>query len=93
MNCFDYKLFFTPPLKPPELNSIILLLIDIVLSKMGEIAMYLDPGFGSMILQLILAGLLGIGVFIRIFWKKIKALFGKKEKDILEMDDDLNDEE
>ncbi|NTW43065.1 MAG: hypothetical protein HGB14_01230 [Anaerolineaceae bacterium] len=55
--------------------------------------MYLDPGFGSMILQLVLAGILGVGVIIRVFWKRIRGLFGKKEKDILEMDDDLNDEE
>lgn len=55
--------------------------------------MYLDPGFGSMILQLVLAGLLGAGVLIRVFWKKIRTLFGKKDKDILELDDDLNDEE
>ncbi|PKN86502.1 MAG: hypothetical protein CVU46_07480 [Chloroflexi bacterium HGW-Chloroflexi-8] len=61
--------------------------------QLGEMAMYLDPGFGSMILQLVLAGLLGAGVLIRVFWKKIRTLFGKKDKDILEMDDDLNDEE
>jgi len=61
--------------------------------KLGEMVMYLDPGFGSMILQLVLAGLLGAGVLIRVFWKKIRTLFGKKDKDILELDDDLNDEE
>jgi cbb3-type cytochrome oxidase subunit 3 len=55
--------------------------------------MYLDPGFGSMILQLVLAGILGVGVIIRIFWKRIKRIFGKKEEDNLEMDDDLNDGE
>lgn len=41
--------------------------------------MYLDPGFGSMILQAILAGLLGIGVIIRIFWKQIKNLFTRSK--------------
>jgi hypothetical protein len=45
-----------------------------------------------MILQLVLAGLLGAGVIIRIFWKRIRSLFGKKDQDILEMDDELNDE-
>jgi hypothetical protein len=41
--------------------------------------LYLDPGSGSFLLQLLLAALLGAGFAIRIFWKKIKAFFtGKK---------------
>lgn len=36
---------------------------------------YLDPGSGSIILQMILAGILGIGVFLKVFWKKITGLF------------------
>jgi hypothetical protein len=38
---------------------------------------YLDPGSGSFIIQMLLAGLLGAGVAIRIYWKKIKTLFNK----------------
>lgn len=41
--------------------------------------MYLDPGAGSIILQAVLAAVLGIGVFTKLFWGKIKSLFGKKE--------------
>jgi len=40
---------------------------------------YLDPGSGSFIIQMLLAGLLGIGVGVRIYWKKIVALFNKKK--------------
>ncbi len=36
---------------------------------------YLDPGSGSLLLQLILAAILGIGMAVRIFWKRIRALF------------------
>lgn len=39
--------------------------------------MYLDPGSGSFIIQMILAGTLGIAVAIRIYWKKIVAFFHK----------------
>ena len=39
--------------------------------------MYLDPGSGSFIIQMLLAGLLGIGVAVRIYWKKIVAFFNK----------------
>ena len=41
--------------------------------------MYLDPGFGSMVLQLVLAGLLGAGVLIRVFWKRIKHFLQKNK--------------
>ncbi len=38
---------------------------------------YLDPGSGSFIIQMLLAGLLGIAVAVRIYWKKIVAFFRK----------------
>ena len=41
---------------------------------------YLDPGSGSLLVQLIAAGLLGsIGLLVKIFWGRIKAFF-KGEK-------------
>jgi len=45
--------------------------------------MYLDPGSGSVILQIILAAILGIGVFMRVYWQKIRSLFrlSKKEQE------------
>jgi hypothetical protein len=51
---------------------------------------YLDPGFGSMVLQLVLAGLLGAGVLIRVFWKRIKALFTKKQNEPTLFNDDID---
>ncbi len=39
---------------------------------------YLDPGSGSILLQILLAALLGIGLAVRASWSKIKGLFGKK---------------
>jgi hypothetical protein len=41
---------------------------------------YLDPGSGSLLIQLIAAGLLGgIGILLKVFWGRIKAFFtGKK---------------
>ncbi len=44
---------------------------------------YLDPGSGSMLIQIIIAALLGTGVAIRVFWKNIKAFFtGKKASNV-----------
>ncbi len=41
--------------------------------------MYLDPGSGSFIIQMLLAGLLGIAVAVRIYWKKIVKFFRKNQ--------------
>jgi hypothetical protein len=41
--------------------------------------LYLDPGSGSFLIQLLIAGLAGIGIVIAASWSKIKRLFGKKK--------------
>ncbi len=43
---------------------------------------YLDPGTGSMLLQVILGGIAAVGVAIKLYWHKLRAAFGvaKKEK-------------
>ena len=44
--------------------------------------MYLDPGFGSMVIQLVLAGLAVAGSVFYLMRKKIAGLFkGKKKHD------------
>jgi hypothetical protein len=53
--------------------------------------LYLDPGSGSFLLQLLIAGLAGIGIAIGASWSKIKRLFVKKAR-IAEEDKD-NEEE
>lgn len=41
--------------------------------------LYIDPGTGSIILQGIIAGVLGVLFFIKGYWVKIKRMFSKKE--------------
>lgn len=47
---------------------------------------YLDPGSGSFLIQLLIAGLVGAGFLLKAYWKKIKGLFNrstvKKEDDV-----------
>jgi hypothetical protein len=50
---------------------------------------YLDPGSGSILLQVILAALLAAGVFIKVFWKKITSLFNRKSNNNIDSSDDL----
>ena len=42
---------------------------------------YLDPGTGSMLLTGLIAGLATIISFLSIYWQKVKAFFGKQERD------------
>ena len=39
---------------------------------------YLDPGTGSMVLQMIIAGLVGVSFFIKIYWGRLKTLLTKR---------------
>jgi hypothetical protein len=41
---------------------------------------YLDPGAGSILLQMILAGALGLTFTIKTYWRRIKGLFTRHEK-------------
>jgi hypothetical protein len=45
-------------------------------------SLYLDPGSGSFLIQLLLAALLGGAFAIKIYWKKIKTLFSGKKAEI-----------
>ena len=49
-----------------------------LLSLVFKPTLYLDPGSGSILIQIILGAVVGAGVLIRVFWGNIKALFTKK---------------
>ncbi len=40
---------------------------------------YLDPGSGSILIQLLIAAVAGIGIFFSISWRRIKRLLIKKK--------------
>jgi hypothetical protein len=43
--------------------------------------LYIDPGSGSYIIQMIIAAVLGVSFFFKNFWLAVKAFFtGKKVK-------------
>ena len=49
---------------------------------------YLDGGSASILWQMVVAALLGLGVATRAYWGKIKGWFGIKSKNSTEEDDD-----
>jgi hypothetical protein len=52
--------------------------------------LYLDPGSGSFLIQLLMAAALGIGVAVKMYWTKIKSLFTGKKAD--KPDSDVDEE-
>jgi hypothetical protein len=51
---------------------------------------YLDPGSGSLLIQILIAVLLGLGVALRASWSTIKKYFGVKPKPEEEDDDSVD---
>jgi hypothetical protein len=47
---------------------------------------YLDPGTGSMLLQVILGGIAAVGVALKLFWHKIRVALGMSKKPAAEDD-------
>ena len=41
---------------------------------------YLDPGTGSMLLQVILGGIAAVGVAIKLYWHKLRVAIGLGRK-------------
>ncbi len=41
---------------------------------------YLDPASGSMLLQMIVGGVAGVALAVKLFWHRILGFFGAKSK-------------
>lgn len=53
-------------------------LIDF-LSPVARSRAYLDPGSGSILLQLLVAAALGAAFAVKVYWKKIKTALSRKK--------------
>lgn len=62
-------------------NSIILCVLGVYSLVFTEPAFaYLDPGSGSMLLQLLFGGVAGIAVILKLYWKSFVSLFRHKRR-------------
>jgi len=69
-------------------KAVIFLLFSLVLTK--STYAYIDPGTGSMLIQVVVAFLL-TGVFtVKVWLKSVKNLFTKKTKDTINHDEQQN---
>jgi hypothetical protein len=41
---------------------------------------YIDPGSGSMLLQMLLGGVAGVAVAVRMYWHRLRGFFGPRSK-------------
>jgi len=55
--------------------------IVLLLLMFTDAVAYLDPGTGSMLLQVILGGIAAVGVAIKLYWHKLRAAFGMAKKE------------
>ncbi|MBX7147979.1 hypothetical protein K1X76_02740 [bacterium] len=64
-------------------GTFIIILLVILLAPIQNAHAYLDPGTGSMIVQVVVGGFLAALYTVKAYWHKIKKFF-KRSKDIQE---------
>ena len=50
---------------------------------------YLDPGTGSMIIQGLIAGIASIALVLKLYWHRILALLGLRDKIVIDDKDEV----
>ncbi|HKY22630.1 MAG TPA: hypothetical protein VJM31_15565 [Vicinamibacterales bacterium] len=56
-------------------NASILLVLCFVWMSQSQVHAYLDPGSGSMLVQLLLGGVAGAAVIMKLGWERFKDIF------------------
>jgi hypothetical protein len=65
-----------------------ILVTALLLLMFTDAVAYLDPGTGSMLLQVILGGVAAVAVAVKLYWHKLRAAFGMAKKEEPEDDSD-----
>jgi hypothetical protein len=58
------------------MNALLAILAFLIVSAPHPAWAYLDPGSGSMLLQVLLGGIAGAVVLVRIYWRRLMAFLG-----------------
>ncbi|MGH9465152.1 MAG: hypothetical protein ACRD0X_05860 [Thermoanaerobaculia bacterium] len=65
--------------RPPRIApGVLAALVAAHLGLAAPAAAYIDPGSGSLYLQMLVAGLLGLGMTLKLYWRKLKRRFGHR---------------
>jgi hypothetical protein len=68
-------------------------MLTILSSRWIDGILYLDPGSGSFLLQLLIGVLMGGALAVKIYWRKIVAFFNKDKAQPAENSTDEDDEQ
>ena len=74
-------------------NILLSLLIMPLFSYIIRMFAYIDPGTGSIILQAIVAGIVGAVIAVKLFWHRIMVFLGLRENDKSDITDEEKDSE
>jgi hypothetical protein len=64
-----------PSPKITSFGTVLLLTVGTVLVLTAPASAYLDPGSGSMLVQMLLGGVAGIAVALRVYWRRLASRF------------------
>jgi hypothetical protein len=53
----------------------------LILATEARVDAYLDPGSGSMLVQLLLGGVAGAAVILKLGWQRLRSMFEMKDRD------------
>ena len=62
-------------IKRSKMNIIMIFTLFVFLTHSTQIYCYIDPVSGSMIVQALIAGFVGGGYLVKVFWRQIKDFF------------------
>ena len=55
--------------------------VSLLFAPASVSAQYLDPGAGSIMIQVVIAAIVGVSAFAKLYWSRITAFFSKKKTD------------
>jgi hypothetical protein len=78
---FELKSVFTGDDIMSRISTLTTLLLVLLysVSLTEEALAYLDPGSGSMMLQLLLGGIVGVAAILKLYWNSFTGLFWRKK--------------
>lgn len=75
----------------PSMLSITTIVLAAALLAPSVAHAYVDPGTGSMVLQGVIAGILGVGLTLKLYWRRIRTrLTGNRPNDKPGRDDETD---
>ncbi len=59
-------------------SALVIFIFLLILERPADA--YLDPGTGSMLLQVLLGGVAAVGVVARLYWHRVTAVFQRTQR-------------